>query len=199
MRLLLRFLAVVAIASSATARPLSGAQPASCLLVGDSTIVGTAQAIRAGLGVTCDVQAREGVATSTILRWQAPAGSYRVAVIGSGSNDASSPRLSRDLALLRTAVHADRVIWLRPYNRTASAAVGKVADAHGDATVDLAGFPSRDRLHPTSYVAVARAIAALPVPPARPAAIVAAAPAPSAASPRTPALAGRHVELVTAF
>lgn len=125
MRLLLRFLAAAAIASSATAQPASGARPAFCLLVGDSTIVGTAEAIRAALGVTCDVQAREGVATSTILQWQAPAGSYRVAVIGSGSNDAGSPRLSRDLALLRGAVRADRVIWLRPYNRTASAAVSR--------------------------------------------------------------------------
>ncbi|WP_085811316.1 hypothetical protein [Sphingomonas sp. TZW2008] len=197
--MLLRFVTVAAIASSAKARPLSGARPASCLLVGDSTIVGTAEAIRASLGVACDVQAREGVATSTILRWQAPAGSYRVAVIGSGSNDAGSPRLSRDLALLRGAVHADRVIWLRPYDRAASAAIGKVADAHGDATVDLASFPSRDRLHPANYVAVARAIAALPLPPARPGATVVAPPAPTAASPATPALAGRHVELVTAF
>ncbi|MDO6414361.1 hypothetical protein Q4F19_08210 [Sphingomonas sp. BIUV-7] len=149
-------LAAIAVVHS----PASGAA-ASCLLVGDSTVVGTARALRNAFNLQCETQARERVTTAAILRWPASTARHRIAVIGAGSNDAGGPKLSRNLAVLRAAIHADQVIWLKPYEPRASAIVAGLASVRGDFAIDLARFPSRDRVHPGNYISVARAIEVL--------------------------------------
>ena len=177
-----------------TAPTVARVQPLDdCLLVGDSTIVGTAPALQRKLGTVCRVQAKTGVGSAEILTWPS-VGSYRLALIGAGSNDPRNPQLQGNLARLRAGIRAVRVVWLKPYDAQAAQTVDAVAARHGDMTVSLASFPSTDRLHPASYSAVARQIAAQPLfgPTAVPLSR-AAQPAPASPLP-----AARHAEIISA-
>ena len=121
-----------------------------CLIVGDSTGVGTADAL-AALGVHCEVHTRVGApSTEPLQTWRGSA-VVDVALIALGSNDPSNLALARNLLAIRRRVIASRVTWLAPYNPAAARVVVGLARSLGDNVVQLAGYPSRDRLHPASY------------------------------------------------
>lgn len=185
---LLTGLLLLAAPSVAQVQPLD-----DCLLVGDSTIVGTAPVLQRQLGTVCRVQAKTGVGSTKILTWPS-FGSYRLALIGAGSNDPHNPRLQSNLARLRAGIRAIRVVWLKPYDAQAARTVDAIAARHGDMTVSLASFPSADRLHPASYSAVARQIAAQPL--FGPQAAPLTPPAPLA--PASPLRASRQAEIISA-
>ncbi|WP_242121289.1 hypothetical protein [Sphingomonas lacusdianchii] len=125
-----------------------------CLIVGDSTGVGTAAAL-AAQGIRCEVQAKVGASSARVLQAQ-PAGAIAGrAVIAVGSNDPDNPRLMQNLSALRGRLVAGHVTWLAPYNRKAAAVVTALAYSRRDSVVQLSSYPSRDRLHPASYRQVA--------------------------------------------
>jgi hypothetical protein len=66
--------------------------------------------------------------------------------------------VSAAMASVRTKMPSARVIWLLPYDRTRAYIVRSVAATFGDEVLDLTRFPSRDRLHPSDYGALARAL-----------------------------------------
>lgn len=132
-----------------------------CLILGDSTGVGTAGAL-ASQGIRCEVHAREGAPSSETLRTYQGGSPADVALIALGSNDASNPQLAANLLALRRRVPAARVTWLAPYNATASGIVTTIARAFGDAVLPLAAFTSRDGVHPSSYRPIAGALGWVP-------------------------------------
>ncbi len=126
-----------------------------CLLLGDSTAVGTAGAL-ALQGVRCEVHAHVGAHSSELARdWQGGT-TPAVAVIALGSNDVGDPRLEHSLIVVRARTRAPRVTWLVPYERSAALIVTKVAAQFGDRVVPLAQEPTRDGVHPISYRPIAR-------------------------------------------
>lgn len=125
-----------------------------CLILGDSTAVGTAAAL-AERGMRCEIHARVGAHSDTIAReWQG-GDATPVALIALGSNDAGDPMLGRTLAVLRGRMRARRVIWLAPYRASAALAVSTVATRFGDTVLALAALPTRDGIHPASYRPIA--------------------------------------------
>lgn len=120
-----------------------------CAAIGDSIAVGIASVAK------CAQHARIGIGSEAILH-RITRVSATTAIISMGSNDPRNPNLLRNLQLLRAKVSAPRVVWILPYNRQAAGAVQHVAQAHSDGVVDLAAFPSHDRVHPASYKTVAR-------------------------------------------
>jgi hypothetical protein len=129
-----------------------------CLILGDSIGVGTAQAINARYARRCEVQAVERATAEQILGWRRPPKSFGAAIFAMGSNDAAGTALARKLLSIRASVRTRRVIWLLPYARQQAYVVSSVAATFGDETLDLARFPSRDRIHPASYGDVARTL-----------------------------------------
>ncbi|WP_454888828.1 hypothetical protein [Sphingobium indicum] len=130
----------------------------ACLFFGDSTAVGTAAAFNRSARTRCAVQARVGASPAEMSRWAAPTVPIGTAVVAAGSNSPASPSLAADLARLRGHLHARRVIWLLPYDRSAAATVEHVAQSFGDYVLDLAELPSADRLHPHTYTGIATAL-----------------------------------------
>lgn len=128
-----------------------------CLIVGDSTAVGTADAL-AAQGLRCAVHARVGASSSETLRTFRGNAPVERAVIGLGSNDPKNPQLVRNLVTLRQRLSAVRVTWLAPYEPTAANAAIAVARAFGDNVVRLDNVGTRDRVHPVSYRQVASAL-----------------------------------------
>ncbi len=125
-----------------------------CLILGDSTGVGTADAL-AAQGLRCEVHARVSAPSSeTVQTWRGGRPVDR-ALIALGSNDATSPKLARNLLTLRRRVLAGRVTWLAPYHPGAAQVVTAIARSFGDDVVQLASYGSRDRIHPNSYLSVA--------------------------------------------
>jgi hypothetical protein len=127
----------------------------ACLILGDSTAVGTAQAVNAVYARQCDVQALEGVSTAQIMRWQRPTKDYATCVFSMGSNDMANESLADRLAQVRRGFCRRRVIWLLPYGRGQAGAVQTIAVRFGDEMLDLARFRSADRIHPARYADVA--------------------------------------------
>lgn len=125
-----------------------------CLILGDSTGVGTASAL-AAQGLRCEVHARVSAPSSeTLQTWHVRRPVDR-ALIALGSNDATSPRLAQNLITLRRRVLAGRVTWLAPYHPGAAQVVTALARSFGDDVVQLASYSSRDRVHPDRYADVA--------------------------------------------
>ena len=129
----------------------------ACLIIGDSTGVGTAAAL-AAQDIRCEVRAQVGVSSATALARQAGATAASHVLVAVGSNDRASPDLRSNLLRLRRQLATRRVTWLAPYDRGAAEMVRSVSVVYGDELLLLAGFPTRDRVHPTSYAPVARAI-----------------------------------------
>ena len=121
-----------------------------CLILGDSTGVGTAGAL-AREGIQCEIHAHVGARSSGVLEeWQGRITSA-VALIALGSNDVGDQRLERRLVALRARTRVPRVTWLAPYNHIAALIVTRVALRFGDKVIPLALLPTRDGVHPTSY------------------------------------------------
>lgn len=125
-----------------------------CLIVGDSTGVGTASAL-AAQGIRCELHARVGASSAEVARtWKGNLPVAR-ALLAIGSNDPTSPSLTRNLVSVRQRVRAASVTWLLPYNAFAARVVTTVATSFGDRIVPLSFQPSTDRVHPRSYRPVA--------------------------------------------
>lgn len=126
-----------------------------CLILGDSTGVGAAQAINQRYARQCDVQAIERATAAQILSWQSTGKDYGACIFAMGSNDSAGTVLAAKLTRIRSSRCFRRVIWLLPYGRAQAYTVSSVAARFGDETVDLKRFTSRDRIHPLSYSQVA--------------------------------------------
>ena len=129
-----------------------------CLILGDSTGVGTAHAINARYERRCDVQAAERATAAQILSWRRPGKRYDTCIFSMGSNDAAGPALAGRLSEIRAQFCFKRVIWLLPYARPQAYTVSSVAARFADETLDLGRFPSRDGIHPNQYMDVAAAL-----------------------------------------
>jgi hypothetical protein len=129
-----------------------------CLILGDSTGVGTARAINVRYARQCDVQAVERATASQILSWRRSGKDYGTCIFSIGSNDSPGPVLATKLAEIRARACFRRVIWLLPYARPQAYTVSSVAARFGDETVDLGRFASRDGIHPSRYMDVAAAL-----------------------------------------
>lgn len=125
-----------------------------CLVIGDSTGVGTAAAL-AAQGIRCEVHARVGASSSDVARtWRgSPPAAH--ALLAIGSNDPMNPALARNLMAVRRRTAASRVTWLLPYNSSAARVVATVAASFGDQVVALSSQPTADQIHPRSYGSVA--------------------------------------------
>ncbi|MDR6789230.1 hypothetical protein J2Y58_002601 [Sphingomonas sp. BE138] len=128
-----------------------------CLILGDSTAVGTAAAL-AMSGIQCEMRARVGASSSDALRFSPETLSASFVVIALGSNDPRSPKLLQNLNVIRRRTAASRVVWIAPYNPAASAIVRTVAVTFGDTVVRLDAFRTQDGIHPISYRSVARVV-----------------------------------------
>lgn len=129
-----------------------------CLILGDSTGVGTAAALVARYAIRCDVMAVERATAGQILAWRKPSKRYGTSILAMGSNDSPGPRLVGDLFKIRGSITTRRAIWLLPYSRQKALVVNSVAVAFGDESLDLERFATRDRIHPQRYDDVARAL-----------------------------------------
>jgi hypothetical protein len=129
-----------------------------CLILGDSTGVGTARAINARYERHCDIQAAERATAVQILSWRRPGKRYDTCIFSMGSNDKAGPALAARLAEIRAQFCFNRVIWLLPYSRPQAYTVSSVAARFGDETLDLGRFHSRDGVHPSQYMDVAEAL-----------------------------------------
>ncbi len=128
-----------------------------CLLMGDSIAVGLFGALRAG-GLLCALGARIGATSGELPSQIMHAGFHPLVILSAGTNDAAGAPLEANLFAARRALSGARVIWVLPYKRRAAYAVTQVAFRFGDDLVDLAAFPTRDRIHPSDYHTVADAL-----------------------------------------
>lgn len=128
-----------------------------CLILGDSTAVGTADALVAQ-GLQCAVHARVGAASTETLRTFRGNAPVERAVIGLGSNDPYNPQLVRNLVALRQRLSAVCVTWLAPYNPAAAQATVAIARSFGDDVVHLSSVATQDRVHPVSYRQIASSL-----------------------------------------
>ncbi|ATY34957.1 hypothetical protein CVN68_22325 (plasmid) [Sphingomonas psychrotolerans] len=129
-----------------------------CLILGDSTGVGTATALVAQYAIRCDVIAAERATAAQILAWRKPAKRYGASILAIGSNDSPGAKLADNLFKIRTSITTRRAIWLLPYSRQVASLVNKVAVAFGDESIDLGRFATNDHIHPQHYGDVARAL-----------------------------------------
>lgn len=129
-----------------------------CLILGDSTGLGTARAVNARYAAQCDVQAAERATAAQMLGWAVPAKAYGTTILAVGSNDMADTKVFDQLSRLRARLATRRVIWLLPYARPQAYLVSQVAFAFGDETLDLKRFPTRDNIHPRSYGDVASSL-----------------------------------------
>lgn len=126
-----------------------------CLILGDSTGVGAAQAINHRYARQCDVQAMERATAAQILSWRKTGKDYGACIFAMGSNDQAGIALAAKLAKIWSSICYRRVIWLLPYARPQAYTVSSVAARFGDETLDLVRFETRDRIHPRNYSQVA--------------------------------------------
>jgi hypothetical protein len=128
-----------------------------CLILGDSTAIGTASAL-AAQGIRCEVHARVGAPSAEIARMPRSRSPAPLALIALGSTDPENPALARNLTTLRSRTTAFRVTWLAPYHARASRIVAAVARSFGDTVIQLSAVPTADGVHPASYRPIAAAL-----------------------------------------
>lgn len=121
-----------------------------CLILGDSIAVGVGQNFP-----ECQLVAKVGLSSSQVLA-SVKEVSKDVVVVSVGSNDPQNPNLERNIRALRAKINAKYVIWLLPYDRSASETVFKVAGTNRDYTIDLRNFPTNDGVHPANYKNIAK-------------------------------------------
>lgn len=128
-----------------------------CLIIGDSTGVGTGAAL-ALQGIRCEVQARKNASSAEVLKGQPEGIVAGRVLIAAGSNDAASPALRRNLLALRQRISALNVTWLAPYHSQAAGVVSALARSFGDTVVQLSSYQTHDRVHPANYANVASSL-----------------------------------------
>lgn len=121
-----------------------------CVAIGDSIAVGIAQA---GHCVSMAQVGRTSSQQAAIIKKV----STDVAIISLGSNDPTNPDLLRNLRKVRAATDARRVVWIMPYAGYPREAVARIASDYRDGVLDLRGFATADKVHPSSYGKVAKA------------------------------------------
>lgn len=120
-----------------------------CLIVGDSTGVGTASAL-AAQGVRCEIHARVGASSAEVAKTWKGSPPVARALLAIGSNDPTNPSLTRNLVLVRQRVTAARVTWLLPYNTFA--ARGREGRHLIRGSNRAAIVPAVDRPHPSAQL-----------------------------------------------
>ena len=90
-----------------------------------------------------------------------------VAILSVGTNDwvnssvnayYTPERITSNLQKIRAEVNAKEHVWVLPYDEQAKALVLKVAQEHGDKTLDLGSFQKADRYHPRNYADIAKSL-----------------------------------------
>ena len=119
-----------------------------CLAIGDSIAVGVGQAMH------CTVRAHVGWPSSKIVTLSNGVRA-ELCIISAGSNDPKIPKLIVNLKKIRNNLNCNRVVWIKPVNRTASAAVS-AAMRGTDSSVSF--VPGKDNVHPKSYNSLAKSI-----------------------------------------
>jgi hypothetical protein len=114
-----------------------------CAYIGDSIAIGLHQ-----LETQCEIHARPGASSGFITRNFSGVDVSEYVIISLGSNDPGNPALLDNATTLRRTIHARKVIWILPYNRTAAGDITLVAREFGDSVFDIAPIPSLDGLHP---------------------------------------------------
>lgn len=125
--------------------------------MGDSIAVGLFGALRAG-GLLCVLSARIGATSAELPSQIAHAGFHPIVILSAGTNDMVGAPLDANLFAARKALSGAHVIWVLPYKRRVAYSVTQIAFRFGDDLIDLAPFPTRDRIHPSNYQAVANAL-----------------------------------------
>ena len=103
----------------------------------------------------CGSSAKVGISSAAVIA-RTPDAYYDLEIISTGSNDPTNSRLSANLEVIRSRVHAGRVVWVRPVNSRAASAVQRVALSHRDDVAKV--VPGRDNVHPKSYRVLAVAV-----------------------------------------
>lgn len=146
----LRAIGIVLLTFPASVLPSHAKPTPSCAIVGDSIALGISMQMPA-----CRHSAKVGIPSDAVIaRVDA---SVEITIVSAGSNDPLNPKLRDNLKRIRN--RAKRVIWVLPINAQARAAVTAVAAAHGDRVVSFA--PAGDHVHPQSYAALAKTVAAV--------------------------------------
>jgi len=114
-----------------------------CVYIGDSIAIGLQQ-----YEPNCGIYAKVGADTDFIVKQFSGTKSAGHAIISMGSNAPMNPRNYQNAIKLRKSLDVDFVVWILPYDRTAAAAIRKVAQQFPDAILDLHGIPTKDKVHP---------------------------------------------------
>lgn len=96
----------------------------------------------------CMIAAKIGASAAYIDQHFAEQGANDYTILSVGSNQPSTPGNLTHMIHLRTRIHS-RVIWILPYDRSIAARVKTIALTERGLTIDLAPFPSADKIHPT--------------------------------------------------
>jgi len=124
-----------------------------CLVLGDSIAVGVGQNLP-----QCETIAKVGLSSSQVLA-SVKAVSKDIVVVSVGSNDPKNPELLRNVRALRAKINAKYVVWLLPYDRSASGVINQVANSNRDFVVNLRDYTTKDGVHPTNYKILAKELA----------------------------------------
>lgn len=120
-----------------------------CVAIGDSITVG----VSPRLG--CETRAVVGYPSGKIINLAG--GKYHaICIFSAGSNDAKNPQLINNLQKIRDASNCSVRVWIRPIHSIPNQANKIIAERNGDLSVTF--VPSRDRVHPRSYVELAETI-----------------------------------------
>ena len=176
------------IAAASTPQPSEPPQtaPMKLVVVGDSIAVGIGGALLKQSGVKPEfaegrkflqqvsdqyvVDATGGHSSPQILKKLSANPMVKhadVAILSVGTNDwvnskvnayYTPERITANLQKIRAEVNAKDHVWVLPYDEQAKALVLKVAQEHGDKTLDLEPFQKADRYHPRSYADIAKSL-----------------------------------------
>jgi hypothetical protein len=148
------------------ANPTAGGK-GGVVVVGDSIAVGTGASLKQ-MDSTITVSGLVGASSATILStYVPPVTGAKIAVVSAGSNDivasyptsqtpAAQARLTSTLSQIRSALGAEKCIWILPNFSIASQVVAAFAASNGDATVSFTA--SGDNVHPANYGTLAAQI-----------------------------------------
>lgn len=120
-----------------------------CVALGDSIAVGISQSS------SCRRMAVVGYPSQKILVMSRNVNADTV-IISAGSNDPTNPSLRNNLYNIRKNVKAKKVVWVAPYDQTASSVVREVANYFNDRVVYLTEYKTNDKVHPRNYSLLAK-------------------------------------------
>lgn len=114
-----------------------------CYYIGDSIAL-----LLHAFDPQCTVAAKIGASPAYIAEHFERKSGEEYTILSIGTNQPKAPDAMRQMVHLRTGI-TSRVIWILPYDRVAAARVKAIANASHDLTIDLAPFPTADKIHPT--------------------------------------------------